>query len=598
MEYKGRILLHACCGVCASHCVRVLKADGWEPVLFYSNANIWPSEEYTRRLHAAQQLAEVEQIEFAEDPPDHARWREEAAKGFEECKEGGARCARCFKYSLTRAFQSLKELRCDAFTTSLSVSPHKRSATLHAVGKQVGGNLFIPYDFKKKDGFLKSTRRADELGLYRQIYCGCEFSVRHRDPFRTIILGMGYRGRIYARWALEHPSDLTVTAIADPNPAIREEWRRKLGLPEDRCFSDWRVAFDGFTAEAKDAPEAAVIALPDALHFEAAMLALDKNLHLLLEKPIAATWDDCVALNNEIKAQQRVVRVGHILRYTPYYRHITDILRSGALGEVVSIRHIEPVGYAKAAHAFVRGPFADTANGTPMIVQKCSHDFDLFSWWIDSPCIAVQSFGELSHFRPDQAPADAAARCTECPKETERNCPFSAVRMLRDRADLRYALPDSSDVGIEKELAGRYGRCVYTCNAKAVDHQQVNLLFANGVTVSHSMESFTWGRDRETAIFLTHGEIRGDARTITVKNFRTRTETRWDAALETGNATHESSYVLGNAGLMHDWVTAMRTLPATERYRSFHSCIQAHAMAFAAEFSRRHNGIAVPLAAL
>ncbi len=592
MERKGRILLHVCCGVCASHCVRVLKGDGWEPVLFFSNYNIAPREEYERRLGAARRLAEAEGVELVEDCPEHRVWLEAVAQGFEEEPEGGARCVRCFRFSLRRAFERLGELGCVAFTTSLSVSPHKRSALLHAVGAEVGGEAFVPYDFKKRDGYLSSTRRAAELGLYRQIYCGCEFSMRHREPYRVALLGLGYRGRIYAQWALEHPQDVVIVAIADPNGALRGEWQARLGLAASAVHDDWRAALE------VEGLEGAIIALPDQLHFESACVALEHRLHLLLEKPVAATWDECVQLDAAVRASGRLVQVGHILRFTPYYAKIAEWIRSGRLGELVSIQHLEPVGYRKAAHAFCRGPWGDTLATTPMILQKCSHDFDLFAWWVGSRCMTAQSFGGLSHFRAEGAPEGATAYCLDCPRAVERDCPYSAIKLLRDGRDLHYALADASAGGLEKILRGPYGRCVYACENNAVDHQVVNLLFEKGVTVSHCMESYTWGRDRLTKLFFTRGEIIGDARRLTIHDFGRRTTELWDAALEAGNAHAESSYILGNDGLMADWIQTLRTLPPSTYAERFHESIQAHAMAFAAEFSRTEGGIPVPIATL
>ena len=592
MSAKGRILLHTCCGVCAAHCIRVLKADGWEVVLFFSNFNLYPAAEYARRRAAAVALAQAEGVEWVEDVPAHAQWREAVAKGFEGCAEGGARCARCFRFSLARAAAARERLGCAAFTTSLTVSPHKPSKLLHAIGREVGGDAFVPYDFKKRGGFQESNRLAAELGLYRQIYCGCEFSMRHREPFGVVILGMGYRGRVYAQWALEHPEDVRVLAIAEPAEAVRERWGRKLGLPEEACFSDWHRALEVPGAECS------IVALPDRLHFPAAMAALARGHHLLLEKPVGATWDECVALDAAVRESGRLVQVGHILRFTPYYRKIRELIAGGTLGEVVSIRHLEPVGYWKAAMAFCRGTWGNTTKSTPMIVQKCSHDFDLFSWWIGRRCLSVQSFGSLRHFRPECAPAGAAQRCVACPEAVAARCPYSAVRWLRESDALWYALPDTSPEGLARALEGPLGRCVYAGGNDAVDHQVVNLLFEGGATVSHCMESYSWARDRQTRICLTGGEILGDARTLTIHRFADRSTTRWDAALEAGNATHESSYVLGNDGLMRDWVETLRSLPSARYTERFHQSIQAHAMAFAAEASRLQGGHPVPLATL
>ncbi|MEG1480714.1 MAG: gfo/Idh/MocA family oxidoreductase, partial [Kiritimatiellia bacterium] len=180
----------------------------------------------------------------------------------------------------------------------------------------------------------------------------------------------------------------------------------------------------------------------------------------------------------------------------------------------------------------------------------------------------------------------------------ECRCPYSARKLLCERESLWYALPTHTPEALETLLRGVYGRCVYACENDAVDHQVVNLLFEGGVTVSHSMEAYTWERDRQTRICCTRGEIIGDARTLTIHHFDSRTTEQWDAALESGTATHESSYILGNDGLMRDWVEAMRTLPPTAYVERFHESIQSHALAFAAEYSRLNGGAPVPIASL
>lgn len=592
MSTQGKILLHTCCGVCASHCVHVLKEDGWEPLLFFSDYNIYPHEEYLRRREAARQLAEANDIPFIEDPPDHALWQEAVAKGFEQCKEGAERCARCFRFSLQRTFDALKKYDAIAFTTSLTVSPHKRSAVLHAIGKEVGGARFIPYDFKKQNGFLDSNQRAAALGLYRQTYCGCEYSIRHQAPYRAIILGMGYRGRVYAEWALAHPNDVQIVAFADPDPTLREQWAKKLHLPMQATAEDWHTILD------TEGVEMAFITLPDRLHFEATMECLKRDYHLLLEKPVGATWDECVAIDAEVRKRKVLVQSGHILRFTPYYQKIASLIHSGELGEVVSITHLEPVGYRKAAHSFCRGPLGNTEQSTPMILQKCSHDFDLFAWWINKRCLSAQSFGACTHFSSNCAPLGATPYCLDCPAAIAEQCPYNAIKLLREGSDLRYAMPDPTPKGIEAALHGPYGRCVYHCDNDAVDHQVVNLYFEGGVTVQHQMESYTWGRDRSTRIFLTKGEIIGDARRITIHDFTRRTTTLWDAAIEDGNAQRTSGYTLGNDGIMTSFIQTLRTLSPMEYAHHFHESIHSHAMAFAAEHSRLNHGHPTPIATL
>lgn len=175
------ILLHACCGPCASACTLRLAGEGRRTAVYFANSNIDTEEEFELRRASAQRLAEADGLEFFSAPYDHADWLAKVARGFESEPEKGARCARCFRYNLRQAAQFAAAHGFSSFTTSLSVSPHKPSKAVFAAGREAGGAAFAEYDFKKRGGFLVSLRRSRELGLYRQSYCGCEFS-RRREP--------------------------------------------------------------------------------------------------------------------------------------------------------------------------------------------------------------------------------------------------------------------------------------------------------------------------------------------------------------------------------------------------------------------------------
>ena len=179
-----KVVLHACCGPCASACAPALRDLGNEVVLFFSNCNIDTREEFERRLAAARRLGAADGVAVVADDYDHADWLEKVAKGFEREPEKGARCARCFRYSLARTAAWAAAHGHEAFSTSLTVSPHKVSPVVFAAGReaaQTASAQFLEVDFKKKDGFLRSLRRSAELGLYRQAYCGCEFSKRQQE---------------------------------------------------------------------------------------------------------------------------------------------------------------------------------------------------------------------------------------------------------------------------------------------------------------------------------------------------------------------------------------------------------------------------------
>jgi predicted adenine nucleotide alpha hydrolase (AANH) superfamily ATPase len=145
----------------------------YDVTLFFSNSNLWPEEEYRRRLAAARELARRCGAPFVEDAPDHAAWRRHVA-GLEREPERGRRCEACFEFSLARAARFAAQNGFDLFTTTLTISPHKDTRRIHAIGLRLGP--FLTVDLKKKDGFRRSVALSKAFGLYRQNYCGCEFS--------------------------------------------------------------------------------------------------------------------------------------------------------------------------------------------------------------------------------------------------------------------------------------------------------------------------------------------------------------------------------------------------------------------------------------
>ena len=171
-----RILLHTCCGPCASSCIERLQADGYAVTLLYANSNISPVAEFERRLDAARELASLHDIPLVIDPYDHDAWLS-AIAGLEGQPEKGARCSACFRYNLARAADYATAHDFDGYTTSLTVSPHKISEQIFKAAPPQGP--FVAYNFKKQDGYRRSRELSDAMGLYRQDYCGCEFSRRN-----------------------------------------------------------------------------------------------------------------------------------------------------------------------------------------------------------------------------------------------------------------------------------------------------------------------------------------------------------------------------------------------------------------------------------
>lgn len=179
-ENNNKILLHACCAICSAYPITYLKELGYEPIVYFYNPNIYPQDEYNKRLDAEKKLCSYYNTELiiADYNPETFY---EIAKGYENEPEKGKRCDRCFELRLQKTAQKAKELGLSQFTTSIVISPHKNFSKLTEIGENIAKkeNLnYIAIDFKKKDGFLKTNRISRELELYRQNYCGCEFSIR------------------------------------------------------------------------------------------------------------------------------------------------------------------------------------------------------------------------------------------------------------------------------------------------------------------------------------------------------------------------------------------------------------------------------------
>jgi predicted adenine nucleotide alpha hydrolase (AANH) superfamily ATPase len=172
-----KIVLHVCCGVCAAGVVETLLSEGHEVCGLFCNPNIYPVEEYQRRLEAARTVAERMSFRLDESPYVPEEWLKEAASLAEE-PEGGARCEVCFRFRLGRTHLHMLDSGADAFTTTLTVSPHKRATVVNRVGGGIGGDRFLARDFKKRDGFKRATALAKEWGIYQQSYCGCLYSMR------------------------------------------------------------------------------------------------------------------------------------------------------------------------------------------------------------------------------------------------------------------------------------------------------------------------------------------------------------------------------------------------------------------------------------
>jgi predicted dehydrogenase len=413
------------------------------------------------------------------------------------------------------------------------------------------------------------------------------------EPLRIAVIGAGNRGQQYARLAAAS-GRARVVAVAEPVAARREQVAREHDLPPEAVFDDWAaLAARGRLADV------AVVATQDRFHVEPAVTFAGQGYHLLLEKPIAPTEPEAVRIVTAADQAGVYLAVCHVLRYTPFTRRVRALLDSGRLGDVVSVQHLEPVGWWHFAHSFVRGNWRREDLATSMLLAKSCHDVDWLQYVVDRPAVRVSSFGSLMHFRPERAPDGAGQRCVDC--SVEPVCPYSAARLYRsclgDPARERWPLgpvvdtptPEAVEVALRE---GPYGRCVYRCDNDAVDHQVVNIEYQGGVTASLTVAAFTPMADRKTRILGTRGYLDSDSATIRVYDFLTGAEEVID--VWAAEASAAGGHAGGDAGLVEAFLTAVAGGDPSAIKTGPAESLNSHRVAWAAERARR-EGVVVEL---
>jgi len=400
-------------------------------------------------------------------------------------------------------------------------------------------------------------------------------------PLRIAVAGAGARGSTYAGLAAA-ASD--IVAVAEPRAHHRAAFAAR--HRQAAVFTDWQDML-----AAGRIADAVIIATQDADHVAAATAFAAAGYDLLLEKPMATTEADCTRIVSAVERAGVTMAVCHVLRYTPYTRALKSIVDSGRLGSLVAVQHREPVGFWHFAHSFVRGNWRRSDESTFLLLSKSCHDLDWLSYVVGQPAVRASSFGSLTHFRPEGAPAGATDRCTTCP--IEPTCAYSAPRIYRaglasDNTKsyfTRIVAPSMTEAELTVALAeGPYGRCVYACDNDVVDHQVVNVEYAGGVTASFTLAAFTRMESRHTMLCGTQGELRGDGRYLRLYDFMTEQTETIDT--RTADVAAIDAHDGGDAGLITAFVTALTTGDPTHIVSGASESLTSHRIVFAAEQAR------------
>ena len=411
--------------------------------------------------------------------------------------------------------------------------------------------------------------------------------------YTVALIGAGARGRLYTDLMADMPEKYQVVAVAEPIKEKRDYVRDKHGLSEDMCFEDWK----SFFAKGKIA-DIVVIATMDREHYEPVMKAISLKYDMLLEKPVSTNPEECKKMADYAAEVGVKVLVCHVLRYSPVYMTIKKLVDDDVVGKIVSINAEECVGDVHHSHSFVRGNFGNSEKSSFMLLQKCCHDIDILQWIIGKKCKQVQSFGTLTYFVKENAPEGSPEYCIQgCPVGSK--CPYNAVNIYlegEDRfADYRFRelITAKPDAGYEarKEVikTKQFGKCVFKCDNDVVDHQTINMLYEDDITVTFTMNAFTKG-GRNMHIMGTKGELVFDGIDVKVFDFLTRETTVYPIIIpdEKGYASHGG----GDYGIICSLYDYMSGIYNDDKSLSeIGISVENHLTVFAAEKSRLENKI-------
>ena len=404
---------------------------------------------------------------------------------------------------------------------------------------------------------------------------------------KLVVFGLGQRGNIYASFAKKYPEKFNLVAIIENNQE-RIEYA-KVQFPNVEIYEDYHI----FLTKNVEADIVAV-STQDSTHKEHAIAMMEAGYDLLLEKPIANTREECIEIFETSKRCQRKVIVCHVLRYSPFYAAVKRELDAGKLGEVVTIHASENVGYYHQAHSYIRGPWRNTKESSPMILAKCCHDMDILRYLMGEKCESVSSYGSLFYFNEAHAPEGSTAYCSDCNVE---NCPFNAQKIYTSEEGDFFAnyftTKEHTRENVLNDLRhSAYDRCVFRCDNDVVDHQVTAIQFANGQTATHSMTGFSQKIYRDIKIHGTKAELVGvmESNSYEIRYF--------DGKIEKVDVDITAADVGGHNGgdffMMNNLYKELNGEKA-EGITYLDVSIESHLMSFAAEKSRLNKGCVIEI---
>lgn len=409
-----------------------------------------------------------------------------------------------------------------------------------------------------------------------------------------MIVGAGARGnKVFADLIDRHDTGFVNCGVVEPNPAKREAFQERYGIPDERAFA----SVEEFVAAPRFG-DIVFICTPDPTHYTLCKAVSEAGYDILLEKPIATNLPDCLALVDVEQTHQNRIFVAHVLRYSPFFRKVKEVVDSGRFGGIRHIHLSENVGHWHFAHSYVRGNWRRTDTSAPIILTKSSHDLDILHWILGLRAESVASYGNLSYFRPEKAPEGAAERCVECRYGDE--CLYSATRFyLNDKTGWPFDViadpPDSMEARRKALEEGPYGRCVWRNDNDVADNQTVVVEFENGVHATFALQAHTADNTRKLTILFETAELTGDLHQgeLSISHFTGEKDQIRVEPIELPPA--EDSHGGGDLALLHALHEHLSEGKHAEIMTSLRSSLASHVLAFLAEDSRLRASVPIPV---
>ncbi len=418
---------------------------------------------------------------------------------------------------------------------------------------------------------------------------------------KAVIVGYGNRGQVYGTFSINEPDRLEIVGIVDPNPFKLKEAQAAYKLSDSQLYTNWEDFL-------KDNVEADFVinSTMDQHHYETAIQILKAGYNMLMEKPIVPNKQELLEIRDLAIKNKCQVFVCHVLRYTPFYTTIKQLINNGDIGKIMTMEMNEHVCMFHYLTSYDRGKWNNEKEcGSGFLLAKCCHDMDLICWLNNSTQpVKVSSFAHRSEFVPANKPEGATEFCYNCPhKDT---CPYDAGRVYLKFDPMPFLTWDNlnkpldqitKEEKIENLKHTNFGRCAYDCGGDIVDRQNVLVDFDNGSLASFTLSSDTTKPDRYIHIVGNKGEIEGklEENKIIVRRYNREKffgdteiiDCSSKVVINVKNGGHSG----GDYMIMMDVCNYLNGIRDSISITSITDSVNGHLVVYAAEESRKTNKV-------